>query len=448
MFENAKPFHLVVIGFFTFATVIGVMVFAFGGSKSSNNEGGPKVVIWGTANEDVINKVISDVNGPLGTYINATYIQKEPLNFNFDLLEAIAAGNGPDVVLASFEDIFSERSRFTVIPLNSYNVRTFQDNFIQQAELLRVNDGYLGLPFALDPLIMYWNRDIFNSKNFPNPPTHWDTVVANTPLFSDIAPDFTITKSALSMGDFRNVNHAKEILLALMFQGGSSLTSLGFNPQTSKETLEVSFGQSSTLAGISPEESALNFYTQFANPLFREYTWNRSLSNSLDLFAYGNLAMYIGLGSEISLLRAKNPNLNFDIALLPQSRNTSVSVTYGKLYGLAILSSSKNKTGAFRTISRLTEKDFLSRYAKVSGLPPVRRDLLATPLSDAYSPVLYQSAFYSKGWLDPSPEKTNTIFKGMVEAVLAGSNTGNSVMKTAESQLKILIQEFNNKNEK
>jgi len=447
MFENAKPFHLVVIGFFMFVAIVGIMVFAFGGSKNSDINSGPQVVIWGTANADVINKVISDVNGPLGTYINARYVQKEPVNFNFELLEAIASGSGPDVALISLEDIFSERSRFTVIPFDSYNTRTFQDNFIQQAELLRVNEGYLGLPFALDPLIMYWNRDLFNSKNFPSPPSHWDTVVANTPLFSEVTSDFTIAKSALSMGDFRNVNHAKEILLALMFQGGGSLTSLSFNPQTSKETLKSSFGQAGSITGLSAEESALNFYTQFANPLFKEYTWNRSLPNSFDMFAFGNLAMYLGFGSEISLIRNKNPNLNFDVTLLPQSRNSTVSTTYGKLYGLAILSSSKNKTGAFRAINRLTEKDFLSRYAQLSGLPPVRRDLLTTPPSDAYSPVLYQSAFYSKGWLDPAPEKTKAIFKEMVEGVLAGSNTSSTVVRTAENQLKLLIQEFNNKNE-
>lgn len=448
MFSNVKPFQLATIIFFLFAAIVGVLVFAFGGGGNGGENAGPAVVVWGTANADQINGIISDVNGPIGSYINVRYVQKAPENFNQELLEAIAGGEGPDVALLSVEDIFSQRERFAVIPFESYDARTFQDNFIQQAELLRVHGGYLGLPFALDPLIMYWNRDIFNAKNQPNPPAYWDTVVATTPLFSEIAPDFTITKSAISMGDFRNINHAKEILLALMFQGGSALTSLQYQEQSGDELLSSSFGKVSGSAGSSAEDTALGFYTQFANPLAREYTWNRSLPSSIDSFVFGDLAMYIGLGSEISLIRSKNPNLNFDIALLPQSRNASVSATYGKMYGLAVLSSSKNKAGSLRAISRMTEPDFLSRFAAISGLPPVRRDLLATPPADAYSPVLYKSAFYSRGWLDPSPAKTESIFRDMVESVLAGRDSVDSIVNTARDQLSLLIEEYNTKHEK
>ena len=248
----------------------------------------------------------------------------------------------------------------------------------------------------------------------------------------------------MSLGDYRNINHAKEIFEALLFQSGTEVTSFDYNTQLQSESLSSVFGSNNVSSTINPAEATLSFYSQFANPLSKEYTWNRSLPNSFDFFTAGNLAIYFGLGSELSAIRTKNPNLNFDMALFPEQKNATVPTTYGKMYALVILSSSNNKAGALNAMTYLSGQDFLKRYSTQTGLPPVRRDLLANvPPSDSFAPILYKSALYAKASLDPNPSALNQVFQTAVESVLSGASISNDAIKTATTQVQLLVDKFN-----
>lgn len=444
--SNLKPFQLAVVIICGFLGVIGVLIFAFAGGKPDpTKDSGPLVVIWGTVPEDPLNAAIKEINDLGGsTYIHAVYVQKEEASFEQELLEGIASGKGPDAILVPAEDILRQRQKISLIPLENINERSFKDAFIEQGELFVTPQGYMALPFSVDPMVLYWNRDIFTSRNEPNPPTYWDSLLSLVPKLTDASEDFTINKSAIGLGDYRNVNHAREIISALLFQSGVPITDLSFNDRED-QILSLSITTPNDLL-LTPLHAVLNFYTQFANPLVDEYTWNRSLPNSFDLFARGDLAMYIGFGSEKDAIRAKNPNLNFDMAFFPQSRSSAVPRTYGKMQGLAILFSSVNKLGAYNAITNLTSKDFLDVYTQSSGLPPVRRDLLATPPNDAYSSILYKSALYAQSWIDPNTVETENIFQSMIESVLAGRDTLSDVVTTAADRLRISIEALNEKN--
>jgi ABC-type glycerol-3-phosphate transport system substrate-binding protein len=265
------------------------------------------------------------------------------------------------------------------------------------------------------------------------------------PKLSDISSNLTVKQSAVSLGDYRNINHAKEILAALFFQTGNPIAVLSFDIQTNRENLKSALDDRIEGAIVSPSEAVLSFYTQFANPVSKEYTWNRSLPNSLDAFVAGDLAIYFGFGSEASIIRTKNPNLDFDTALFPQQKDVHTPVTYGKLSVLAILSSSKNQTGALKAVISMTGTDFLKRYQSLSNLPPVRRDLLVNVPTDSLSPILYKSTFYSKGWLDPQPQNTSSIFQTMVESSLAGNAVTSDVIQTFMKQFNLVIDQYNQK---
>jgi len=442
--QNLKPFQLIVIGVCMFLGIVGVMVFAFaGGKRDPTKDYGPKVIVWGTADAAPINSIISEINGPNGSVINASYVKKPADTFNQDLLEALAGGKGPDVVLIPMEDILSYKNKIVTIPFSSVSERTFKDSFISEGELLGTHSGFLALPFSVDPLIMYWNRDIFTTKGKANPPADWSTLLSLVPALSEISSNLTVKQSAVSLGDYRNINHAKEILEALLFQAGNSISVLSFDTQSNQESLKSVLEDKVEGSIVSPPEAVLSFYTQFANPISKEYTWNRSLPNSLDAFVSGDLAMYFGLGSESSLIRAKNPNLNFDVALFPQQKDVRTPSTYGKMYSLAILSSSKNQIGAMKAVISMTGNDFLKRYQVLSGLSPVRRDLLVNVPTDSLSPVLFKSTFYSKGWLDPQPENTSSIFQSMVESSLAGNTVTTDIVQTALNQFNLVVNQFN-----
>lgn len=436
--KDIKPFQLVFLGACLFIAVTGMLIFSFAGGKP--NKGlisYREVVIWGTLDEAPIAEAIRAMNPSNIVVLNAQYIQKDEATFTQDLLEALADGAGPDVVLMPLTSALSYKSRITPIPFANVSERDFRNSFIEQGELYRMTEGYIALPFVVDPLVMYWNRDLFTQQNISTPPSTWEQVVALTPSLSITSPDLSISQSALSLGEYRNINNAKEILSTLILQNGNRITFMGVSnaPGQSPDRLGHEIGEAS--------RGALSFYTQFANPQLTTYTWNRSLRNSQDVFAANNLAMYLGFGSEVNQITAKNPNLNFDMALLPQPASNLLPVTYGKLYGLSILSSSANKTGALDVISLMTGKEFLSEYALVSGLPPVRRDMLSNPPSDNYSGILYRSALYAKGWLDPNYASTDSIFQTMVDSVLSQGNDVSQSVQNAGNQLNLLVNDFN-----
>ncbi len=43
------------------------------------------------------------------------------------------------------------------------------------------------------------------------------------------------------------------------------------------------------------------------------------MSDSKNMFLAGDLALYFGFASELDDLKNKNPNLNFDVTLFPQT---------------------------------------------------------------------------------------------------------------------------------
>ena len=52
--------------------------------------------------------------------------------------------------------------------------RDFKNTYIEEGELYLAANGILGLPITVDPMVMYWNRDIFSSAAIAAPPSYWD----------------------------------------------------------------------------------------------------------------------------------------------------------------------------------------------------------------------------------------------------------------------------------
>lgn len=428
--KNMTKFQLIFTGIFAAFIVIGVIVFSI--SKSSNSDLVENVTMWGPLSEEDFSLFWDNLPISQDKTVNINYVQKAPEQFDNDFIEALASGKGPDVFFLSNDSILRHKDKILVIPYDSYSERIFKDTFIEEGELFLTPDGILALPFIVDPLVMYWNRDIFSNVGISKPPVVWNDLNNLTKVFTQKDNSLNITQSAISFGEFRNVTNAKEILSALFLQWGTAITAnLSDGRVVSDLDKEVS--------GISPAEAAMSFYTEFANPVKTFYSWNRSLPKSEKYFLSGDLAMYFGFASELFSLRSKNPNLNFDVASLPQLKDANRKVTYGKMYGLAITKNTKVINGAFKVATTLTSKDPISAISTMSNLPPVRRDLLLETPSSAHMGVFYNSALWSRGWLDPNKTETTLIFQDMIESVTSGRNNVSESVSKASGQFDILL---------
>ena len=151
------------------------------------------------------------------------------------------------------------------------------------------------------------------------------------------------------------------------------------------------------------------------------------------------MAIYFGLASEYATIKNKNPNLNFDVVLLPQTAGAKVDSTFGNLLGLAIMKNSGNPAGAYTVLSALTSGEAVPFWKDLFNVPSARRDILGQTETNAAKSIFNQSAIISKGWLDPNGPETSAIFQEMVESYTTGQSGLETAVGTASDQLDNLL---------
>jgi ABC-type glycerol-3-phosphate transport system substrate-binding protein len=431
--KNSKLFQYVFLGVFVFFIIIGVILFSTYRSKNNTNTN-INITVWGTLSAESFSSFTSKFFNENGLKYTVNYIEKSSNAFDADLAEAIASGYGPDAIVLPDDRILRHSSKILTIPFSSLPELQFKNSFIEEAELYLTKSGILALPLMVDPLVMYWNRDIFNNIGVTIPPKSWTEISALVPRITIKDQSQNIIRSTVALGEFRNVSNAKDILSALVIQSGGNIVGFGSDDEY-KSVLKDNFGLSK-----SPAVLALEFFTNFSNPAKVNYSWNRSMPKSIDVFAGGDLALYFGRASEYLVIKNKNPNLNFSVALLPQIANAKTYHTLGNIYGLAIMRNSTNPAGSYTVLSALTSAQAYSFWADIFRIPSVRRDILNFPSDNAVMTVFNQSAIIAKGWLDPSERETDLIFQEMVEAYTTGREGIESSISSASDRIDNLLQ--------
>lgn len=426
-------FKIILTIIFAAFIVIGVIIFSMsrGGGRSDGQE---QITIWGTLPLSTFEKYIEEVNLNRTPKLLAQYVEKNSDSFGQEFIEALANNIGPDVILLPQDLILRYKDKVYPIPYSSYSERAFKDTFIEEAELYLSSNGIIALPLNIDPIVMYWNRDIFTNALLAQAPSYWDEFFSLVNKITKSDNRLNISRSAVSFGEYKNVTNAKEILSLLILQAGNPITKS--NKDAVASVLKDQLGYS-----IPPTEAALRFYTEFSNPAKESYSWNRSLPVSKSYFLSGDLATYFGYASELNNLKLKNPNLNFDTAVVPQRRGGNVKTTFGAMQGFALVKSSGKILPAFNTIVALTGKDGISAWVKASGLPPARRDLLSAGSNDSFGNIFYTSAIISKGWLDPNKDETDSIFQDMVESTLSGKSRLSEAVSRADEEMRSLLSQ-------
>lgn len=420
-----SKFQIVVLCIFGFGVFAGLASLALF-KNNSTAETTPSITVWGVLSETMFNDYVAQVNTANRTQYIVNYIQKNQATFERELTEELALGKGPDAVLIPQELLLTIENKLVTIPYTTIGSRDYKNTFIEQAELYLRSEGSVGIPFVIDPMVMYWNRDTFTNAGIATYPKTWDDFLPLIKKVTQKDVNSNIRQSAVALGEFSNIVNARDIFSLILLQAGNPIVS----------------NMRSTLGGDGFEitGNALKFFTGFSNPSSPAYSWNRSLPLSKNYFISGNLATYFGFAGEVLDLRDKNPNLNFDIAPIPQPKNTKNRVGYGRMYGFSIVKSSKDPNAALTVLTSLTSASSLARLVDITYLPPVRRDLIAQGNKDPYLSIFYDAALISKGWLDPSPYETAQVFQNFVESVTSGREIVDSAINQANNELTRLLQ--------
>jgi ABC-type glycerol-3-phosphate transport system substrate-binding protein len=319
--HQLSTFQIIVLGIFSVLILLGVGVFAAFGGLGSGNAVGP-VTIWGTVDGGVMQQMINTMRQS-----DRTFVEKSPINYEAELINAMAAGQGPDLLLLEQSSLQVFSDKIITIPYSEISQGTFINSYIDEGQLFLTSQGILALPFSIDPLVMYWNRDLFSSAGFAGAPQYWNDFLTFAPKVSSLSGLTPIKKSAVALGQWENIPNAKEILSTLFLQSGDRIVvRLPAQAGGTEGALQVVLGTRPEGATTDPASSALRFYTEFANPNKTTYSWNRSLPSSPQMFAAGDLAVYFGFASEYASFGMRNPNLRYAVAPMPQIEGSSSQV--------------------------------------------------------------------------------------------------------------------------
>ncbi len=427
-----SKFQIVLTSIFGILIVFAVFTFALYRGNSATQS---QITIWGSFPSQYLSSIINNELNRRGD-ISFTYVEKNEETLGQEFTEALSEGGGPDLLLISQEELWGLKGKLLPIPYTNITERTFRESFAEGGEIFLLPDGIAALPLSIDPMILYYNRDLLSAQGIAKPIGYWDEIYAASGKLTRRDSAGNIIQSVMALGEASNIGNFKELLSLLFLQAGTDITAMGGSEgRELRSILAVNPG-----LPISPADAALDFYTQFANPAKNYYSWNRTLTDAQTNFALGESAYYAGFASELPVIRSKSSTLNLGFSLIPQSRINQRVITYGRIYGLAISRGTKNPDASLEAARRIIARDIAKSLSEFTALPPVRRDLLSSRPKEADASLFYDAALQAHGWLDPNPEGSRAVFKEAVESVTSGRARTSSAINEASRRLETLIK--------
>jgi multiple sugar transport system substrate-binding protein len=350
--------------------------------------------------------------------VAVTYTQIDQSNYESTLVNALAAGNGPDIFMFNNAWLPKNGDKIAPAPVSLMSTSTFAGIFPQVASQDFISNGYIyAMPLSIDTLALIYNKGIFNQSGVAVPPKTWaqfESVIRETRMETSGA----ISRPAVALGGtLTSMANATDILNLLLLQEGTEMIS----PESNQATFSSTAGQ-----------TALAFYTQFATPGSAYYTWKDSLGSALNSFANGKTAMFVGYASQIPQIKAENPYINFGVSTMPQF-NLSNQINYPNYWGLAVSKQSQYQAQAWDFINFVTtDPTTANNYATASGRPPALRSLIAQYESDPILGPYASQALTAEDWVEPDADSVSTIFNNMIESVLNKTSSVSQALQTAE----------------
>lgn len=411
----------------------GVLIFVFGRKTPPTQKA--ELEVWGVFDSsDVFKPLIDKFNGQYPqTTIN--YYKKNYETYEKDLLEAMAAGQGPDIFMIHHTWLSNYQDKIKPMPQGMMSLRELKDEFVDVAVYdFSREDSIYALPLNIDTLALFYNKDIFNTAAIAQPPQTWEEFLTDVEKLTIRDEKGNIIRAGAAVGTARNINRSTDIISLLMLQSGAKMTN--------EEGTAATFSNSVTLGEevFYPGERALEFYTDFANPLKAVYTWNDRMHYSIDAFYEGKTAMMFNYSYNIPTIKAKSPYLNFAVGEMPQIDKVN-KVNYANYWGLTVSKNSKDFEPAWQFIRWLSKKENLQQYLELSGRPTPRRDLVTWQMNDPELGVFAQQSLSAYSWYQVDNLTIEQILADMIESVVLGQSTIKEAVNKAASDITLLMRD-------
>lgn len=422
IFSSKLPLVLLII-------VSAFALFGFGCRKPQpvQQTTSTSLVVWGLwQDSDVMGPVVRAFKDQTGIDVQYKKIGSVG-SYEKELIEALAAGRGPDIFVINNTWVEAKRDLMSRSPAEIISQRDVQNEFVEVVDKDLTRDGLVyALPTSVDTLALYYNKDLFNSAGIAQPPSTWadfqDTVIKLTKV-SNLG---IIGQSGVALGTGSNINRAPDIIQMLMMQSGLPI-------------LNQSQGESRIDIANDAGARALSFYTDFANKSKQVFTWDSTQDYSIDAFTQGKTAMLFNYAYQIPTIKAKNQRLSFALAPVPQIEGNSKQITFASYWPFAVSASSKSPQAAWQFVRFLTSKSVSEVVNKAQGVPPARRDTIPDYTTDPIMGVFAEQALKAISWPRVDIVETDVIFNTMIDKVATSGVAIQDALKQAQDQLQRIV---------
>ncbi len=370
--------------------------------------------------------------------IRVTYVQKNIETYEDELIDALAAGSGPDIFSLHNDWLPKHKEKLAPAPSAVLSLREFRENFVAVAAAdFLADDKIYGLPLAVDVLALYYNKDLLASAGIPRPPETWEELVKMTPKLTRVDQRGNFQRSAVALGTADNINRAPDILGLLMLQNGTAF----YSPDRLQATFDQPVRDQAGNA-VSPGITALEFYTQFANPAKVTYNWNNRSNNSIESFAAGQVAMILSYSYLRPVLAARAPFLNYAIASVPQIDLSQNRVNFANYWAEGVSKQSKHQEAAWQFLKFITSKQVLPKYYEVQKQASSRIDILEQQLADPDIGVFAENALSAKSFYKPQSDAVESIFVQMINDVVLRNISPQEAVQAGAQKINLLLRNF------
>ncbi|MDD2730620.1 MAG: extracellular solute-binding protein [Candidatus Portnoybacteria bacterium] len=370
-------------------------------------------------------------------YITINYHKKNITTYESELVDALAAGRGPDIFMLNNSWLPKHKDKLAAAPETLISASKFNEIFVDVASADFIDGGKIyGWPLAVDTLALFYNKDLFNNAGVAQPPETWGEFNEAVTKLTRKDESGNIKQAGAAIGTARNVNRSTDILSALMLQSGAKMVADDKKSAAFNLSVTLSSGES-----FNPGEQALSYYSSFANPQKKVYTWNDLQHYSLDSFVEGQAAMMFNYAYQISVLRVRSPHLNFGVAPLPQISDTGKKITLANYWGQVVAKTSVNQTHAWTFLAWLIQPENLKTYLAATGKPTSRRDLVSWQQNDQDLGIFATQALTGKSWWQADNNQVEKILADAVDSAVSGSQTVREAIDEAVKKVTLLMKD-------
>jgi len=406
-----------------------------GGGSTTQPVSNVELTYWGLWEPASVMQPIIDEFEAENPGVTILYSQQAFTNYEgrlYTRLQQAQASSEPAPDIFRINNTWTPRyyNYLTPLPTTIMDSTTYAERFYPIAiKDFTAKDGNIyAMPWEIDGLAVFYNKQLLSSSGYQEPPTNWDSFIEAAKKMTTRNEAGQILTSGLAMGTAENISHSADILSYLMLLNGADIMDSTY-----------------TVANLTSDSviTATTIYTEFSQG--EDAIWTSDLRNDLEMFYAGKLAMMFAPSWRAFDIIKAAPSIEFGITVLPQLNNNPVY--YPMYWGDGVSSSCKNPDIAWKFIKYLVdnqEKIFSnSSQIRAFGEPYSLVSLSSKLESNPYIKAYATMAPYMQSWSMGDQGFVERSLRQAVTEIVEDNKSIKSAMENAQRDINDQLAESN-----